>query len=77
MTLSALLTDRDVAALLLVQPDTVRRWAAAGQLPSVRLGGRLLRFRAEDVERWIDEYAHREQPADSLRHRGGSIRSSR
>lgn len=49
-TLQPLLTDRDVAAVLAVRPDTVRRWAACGLLPSVRLGGRLLRFRAEDVQ---------------------------
>ncbi len=76
MTLTPLLTDREVALVLAVQPDTVRRWAARGQLPSIRLGGRLLRFRTEDVERWIAERATGGHSTVSLRRRPGSIRST-
>jgi excisionase family DNA binding protein len=46
---SPLLRDGDVAVLLSVRPDTVRRWAARGEIPSIRLG-RLLRFRSADVD---------------------------
>jgi excisionase family DNA binding protein len=35
----SLLTERDVAAMFQVTPRTVRRWARAGELPCVRLGG--------------------------------------
>ena len=49
---TTLLTDHDVAALLLVKPDTVRRWAARGEIPCLRLG-RLLRFRREDLDAWL------------------------
>jgi excisionase family DNA binding protein len=77
MALTPLLTDRDVAAALAVQPETVRRWAACGVLPSVRLGNRLLRFRAEEVERWIEDHATGAHPTVSLRRRPGSIRSTR
>lgn len=73
-TLQPLLTDRDVAAVLAVRPDTVRRWAACGWLPSVRLGGRLLRFRAEDVQQWIQAQASSGHL--SRRRRSGSIRST-
>jgi excisionase family DNA binding protein len=74
-TLQPLLTDRDVAAVLAVRPDTVRRWAASGLLPSVRLGGRLLRFRAEDVQQWIQGQSSSGHLAQSPRRRSGSIRS--
>ncbi len=77
VALTRLLTDREVAAVLAVQPDTVRRWAACGALPSVRLGNRLLRFRAEEVERWIEEHATGAHATMSLRRRPGSIRSTR
>ena len=75
-SLQPLLTDRDVAAVLAVRPDTVRRWAACGVLPSVRLGGRLLRFRAEDVQQWIQGQASPGQSPPSRRRRSGSIRST-
>lgn len=75
-SLQPLLTDRDVAAVLAVRPDTVRRWAACGVLPSVRLGGRLLRFRAEDVQQWIQSQASPGQSPQSRRRRSGSIRST-
>ena len=74
--LQPLLTDRDVAAVLAVRPDTVRRWAACGLLPSVRLGGRLLRFRGEDVQLWIQGQTSSGQLAQSPRRRSGSIRST-
>lgn len=74
--LQPLLTDRDVAAVLAVRPDTVRRWAARGSLPSVRLGGRLLRFRAEDVQQWIQGQTSPGHLAPSVRRKSGSIRST-
>jgi excisionase family DNA binding protein len=77
MTLTPLLTDREVADLLVVKPDTVRRWAASGQLPSVRLGGRLIRFRPDDVERWIEGQATSTATRLPLRRRPGSLRSQR
>ncbi|MGH3261035.1 MAG: helix-turn-helix domain-containing protein, partial [Trebonia sp.] len=74
-TLTSLLTDRDVAAVLAVRPDTVRRWAARGELPSVRLG-RLLRFRSEDVDRWIAGHLTMAPASRPLRRRPGSIRTT-
>lgn len=75
MALAPLLTYREVADLLVVKPDTVRRWAASGQLPSVRLGGRLLRFRADDVEHWIEGQATSTTTKLPMRRRPGSVRS--
>jgi len=73
-SLHPLLSDKDVAKLLGIQPDTVRRWAARGDLPCVRLG-RLLRFRAEDVAQWIALHATVSASPRVLRRRPGSIRA--
>ena len=50
-----LLTTRDVATLLGLSPATVlRRWRA-GELPGYRLASNVLRFRADELEAWLDE----------------------
>jgi excisionase family DNA binding protein len=50
-----LLLVGEVAEMGRCSPDTVRRAAAAGDLPSVRIGpaGKLLRFRIGDIDRWL------------------------
>lgn len=52
-TAESLLTPEAVARLLSCSPKSVYAWAARGVLPRVRLG-RLVRFRASDVNRFID-----------------------
>jgi excisionase family DNA binding protein len=47
-----LLTIREVAEFLHLDEKTVRRWAAQGRIPCVRLG-RALRFERGDVFRWV------------------------
>ncbi len=48
-----LLTAREVAEMLAVSPETVlRRWRA-GELPGFRLAPNVLRFRADDIEAWL------------------------
>lgn len=74
MTLAPLLTDREVAALLAVRPDTVRRWAARGDLPHVRLG-RLLRFKPAEIDLWITSNAGEPRSTVSVRRRRGAIAS--
>lgn len=49
---SPYLTAAEVAAMLRVDPQTVRRWCANGELPSVR-AGRVIRIRREDVDRFV------------------------
>jgi excisionase family DNA binding protein len=51
-----LLRPEDVADLLACSPKTVYAWATRGVLPSVRLG-RMVRFRAQDVRRFIEVHA--------------------
>lgn len=47
--LPELLTRAEVAAMFRVSPATVRRWAAAGWAPTVRLPGGHLRFKTAVV----------------------------
>jgi excisionase family DNA binding protein len=51
-----LLRPEAVADLLACSPKTVYAWASRGVLPSVRLG-RMVRFRAQDVRRFIEVHA--------------------
>ncbi len=48
--MTRLLTLAEAGALYAVSPHTLRRWARLGKLPVVRLGGRTIRFRPEDLE---------------------------
>lgn len=45
------LTADEVAEALRVHPNTVRKWAADGQLKPLDLPGRTLRFARTDIER--------------------------
>jgi len=53
----SLMTTRDVAELLRIDPHTVRRWAQHGTLPCLRFGERVLRFDPEVVTEWIRGHA--------------------
>lgn len=55
--LPTLLTTEEVAKALRVDPRSVRRWAQEGKLPSVKLAGTVLRFRAVDVKQWVEGFA--------------------
>lgn len=49
-----LLDVGDVARMLSAGKRTVFRWAALGKMPSpVKMGGRFVRWRRADIERWI------------------------
>ena len=49
---SDLITVRQAAAELQVQPNTVYRWCARGLLRPVRIGTRAVRFRRSEIERF-------------------------
>jgi excisionase family DNA binding protein len=53
---SALLTARKVAKRLDVSVETVLRWHRAGRLPAgYRLASGVLRWRADELEAWLEE----------------------
>lgn len=56
---SGLLTVSQVAEILNVHPNSVRRWADMNLFPSYRIGFRRdRRFKAEDVSRFLDSRIH-------------------
>jgi excisionase family DNA binding protein len=44
---------KDVAVMVKVSERQVRRWADARRIPGMIRIGRVLRFRADDVDAWI------------------------
>lgn len=50
-----LLTPAEVAAFFRVDPKTVTRWAAAGQVASIRTLGGHRRYRRAEIQRLIEE----------------------
>jgi excisionase family DNA binding protein len=59
--MTALMTAREVADLLGVSTETVLRWTRRGELPAFRLN-RAIRFREEDIDRWLAERATTQPP---------------
>lgn len=49
-----LLTPAEVAALFRVDPKTVTRWAKAGKLSSIRTLGGHRRYRADEVQKFLE-----------------------
>ncbi len=47
--MSELLTAAEMAARLRIRPSTLREWARAGRVPSVRIKPKVIRFDAEAV----------------------------
>ena len=52
-----LLTAREVAERFGVSTETILRWARRGDLPSVHLSNRAIRFRAAAIEAWTEARA--------------------
>ena len=52
-----LLTARAVADQLGVSVETVLRWARRGELPSIHLSNRAIRFRQDEVDAWVEDRA--------------------
>lgn len=59
-----IMTVEDVAELLAVHPQTIRKWARAGKLTGADTPAGY-RFTPEDLERWMDKYRHpvKQEPA--------------
>ena len=54
--LGRLLDIAMVAEMLSVSPRTVRRMADAGKMPKpLRLGGKLIRWRPDEIAEWISD----------------------
>lgn len=54
---AALLTQKQAAELLNVSPRTMENWRLRGGGPRfARIGHRNIRYRGEDIDRWIAEH---------------------
>lgn len=55
-TPTPLLTAKDLAARLQVDARTIRRWRKAGKIPpGIELGRSVIRWPADQIERWLAE----------------------
>ena len=50
-----LLTPSEVAAMFRVNPKTVTRWARAGKISAIRTLGGHRRFRASEIQKFLDQ----------------------
>lgn len=50
-----LLNKYEVAEMLGIKPSTVKKWATAGKLPSIKLDTRTRRYRLEEIEKFIKQ----------------------
>jgi predicted site-specific integrase-resolvase len=49
-----LLTDQQAAAILSVEPRTLRLWRNTRSLPYIRITSKVIRYRRSDLEAWLD-----------------------
>jgi excisionase family DNA binding protein len=50
-----------LSTFLSIKPCTLYAWAAQGRIPCVKLHG-LVRFRREEIERWVESFRVQEPP---------------
>ena len=48
-------TIEEVAEMLKVNPESVRRWVRSKQLPAIKLGGKYIRVETGDLDRFISK----------------------
>ena len=54
---SELLTEQEAANYLSVVPRTLRLWRRVRNLPYIKLSGKVIRYRRDDLDRWISKHA--------------------
>jgi excisionase family DNA binding protein len=55
--MDSLMTTEAAAAELAVKPSTLARWRRQGRGPRyVRIGSKVVRYRAADVNRWLEKH---------------------
>ena len=63
-----LLTAEQVSEILAVRPRTVLTMAGRGEIPCMRVNGRVVRFDPDRIARWVED-RHRDE-AKLVRKRG-------
>ena len=58
---AALCTIKELAKALSINPSTLYAWAAQGRIPCIKIHG-LVRFRRDDIDRWVESFKVKEPP---------------
>ena len=58
---AVLCTIKELAEELSIHPATLYAWAAQGRIPCIKIHG-LVRFRRDDIERWVESFKVHESP---------------
>jgi len=69
---SMLLTIKELAEQLRIKPSTLYAWASQSKIPCVRIHG-LIRFRPEEIERWVRGFAKIQPTLPDYKRRGRDI----
>ena len=56
------LTPQEVSDLLQVSVQTVRRWIKEDSLPAYKVGPRMWRIRAADLDGWLEQQRSTSEP---------------
>jgi len=56
--MNKLMDAKELAQMLKVSDRTIYGWVSKGTIPTVKIG-RLIRFKVEDIEVWIDKNTHK------------------
>jgi excisionase family DNA binding protein len=67
-----LLTIKELAEQLRIKPSTLYAWASQSKIPCVRIHG-LIRFRPEEIEKWVMGFAQNRPVLPDYKRRGGDI----
>lgn len=67
-----LLTIKDLAEQLRIKPSTLYAWASQRKIPCVRIHG-LIRFRSEEIERWLMGFTQHQPALPDYKRRGRDI----
>lgn len=68
-----LMTAKDVQALLRIDERTLRRATREGAVPPpIHIGGRMIRWRRGDLERWLESGARPQKKTFHARRKAGS-----
>jgi len=63
-----LLTVGEVSELTGITVGTLYHWVSQGRIPCVRLSSRCLRFRFQEIEKWIETFS---QPSNEPEQKTG------
>lgn len=53
--IAELMTAGELASLLHCSEGTIRNWVWKGEIPTVRIGRRMVRFNAAEIRKWLSE----------------------